>query len=100
MVTARTFSGPRARAARKATTLESIPPDTPTTARANPARWISLRMKRVRISVTRRGLMASCAVLGSGLIALPLDAIEFLDGHQQPLVAGQRRDDPLPADVD
>ena len=56
MVTARTFSGPRARAARNVTTLESMPPDSPTTARWNPARRISLRMKRVRISVDQLGV--------------------------------------------
>ncbi len=36
MVTARTFSGPNARAARNVTTLESMPPESPTTARSKP----------------------------------------------------------------
>ena len=41
MVTASTFSGPSARAQRNVTTLESMPPESPTTARSNPARRIS-----------------------------------------------------------
>ena len=64
MVTARTFSGPKARAARNVTTLESIPPESPTTARSNPARRISLRMKRQRIAVTSSGLMRSPSSAG------------------------------------
>ena len=38
------------RAARVVTTLESMPPDSPTTARWNPARPISVRMNRVRMA--------------------------------------------------
>ena len=57
MVTASTFSGPSARAQRNVTTLESMPPESPTTARSNPARRISVRMNRQRISVTSSGLI-------------------------------------------
>ena len=63
MVTASTFSGPSARAQRNVTTLESMPPESPTTARWNPARRISARMKRQRISVDQFGVDLQ-AVLG------------------------------------
>src|SRR5207237_7663674 len=42
---ARTFSGPSALTAKKQETAESIPPDSPTTTRENPALLSSSRMK-------------------------------------------------------
>ena len=81
MVTARTFSGPRARAARNATTLESMPPERPITALWNPARRISVRMKRVRMAATSSLLIVRSSARDSAAIAVPLDAVEFLNGQ-------------------
>ena len=99
MVTARTFSGPRARAASVVTTLESMPPERPTTARLKPARRISLWMKRVRIAATSSALIERSTSRGSGFIASPFDALEFFDRQQQSFVAGQGRHQPLAAEL-
>src|SRR5262245_37004829 len=74
-----------------------MPPDSPNTARRKPVRSISLRMKRVRISVTSGGWIARSAAAESRFITPPLDPIEFFDGHQELFVAAERRDQPLAA---
>ncbi len=56
---ASTFSPPRASAARKQATEESTPPETPTTARSNPWRPSSVRMKSVRMARARSVLISS-----------------------------------------
>src|SRR3989304_3361597 len=74
-----------------------MPPESPTTARSNPARRISVQMNRVRISVTNSGLMRRSAAIEGSFIAMPLDALQFFDSHQKTLIAGQGGNHPLAA---
>ena len=76
-----------------------MPPETPTTARWKPARWISLWRKRQRISVAKLRIDAQIVGKRVKIHSGGADAVEFFDGQQQAFVAGQGRDDPLAAEV-
>src|SRR5947208_13944257 len=98
MITASTFGGPSASAARLATRLESTPPLRPSTNRSKPTLRTSLRINPIRMRLTSSGLMTSGAKTGSERLAGALmpDSPQFADGQFQPSVAQQGIRQPLP----
>src|SRR5438105_13983185 len=101
MITASTFGGPSASAARLATRLESTPPLRPSTNRSKPTLRTSLRMNPIRMLLTSSGLMTSGAKTGSQRLAGALmpDSPPFVDSQFQPVVSQQGIRRPLPPHV-
>src|ERR671937_1398569 len=100
MISALTFSGLSARAASVAATLESTPPESPSTTRSKPTLRTSLRTKPIRMSRTRAPLICSAGKTSlEGLAgALMPDAAELVDRELDLLVAQQRALQPFAAD--
>src|SRR5579884_138234 len=100
-MTASTFLGPIAFAARNADSAESIPPERPTTTRSKPTLWTSFWMKPVRSRSVERALMASrdetdsssAAGMGALAIALAEDALVLAHGQLQLFIAQQGKID-------
>src|SRR6187455_3182392 len=83
---ASTFCGPKARTASAQDTAESMPPESPSTARDRPALPTSSRRKLTRIHSTSGASMAS----GLEDVALTCDPLEVAEGDVEALVAEHR----------